>query len=84
MMIEYIDFMDENDEIGHRKTTECYKSLAEAVEKSDVKSGDCTVVKAGEYYAVVWAIPTSYTTTIKNLKDGYQPKPFEVWDGEII
>jgi len=84
MILEYTDFTDFNDEIGHQKKADCYKSLTEAVSNSDVKTGNCTVVKAGEYYAVVWAIPTSYTTTIENLKDGYQPKPFEVWDGEVI
>ena len=90
--LEYLDFNDENDGIGHWKKTTCYETLAEAVRRSLVKEGEGTVVCAKEkgilYWSFVPPIPTSYTMTIDKLKEidfDFRQLAFQyVWDNADV
>lgn len=87
----YTDFTDENDEIGYTASAYCYPSLRDAVNWSDVKEGECSVVMTKhdgvKYYAVVYPVPTSWKTTVESLKendcDPDKLKQFEVLEGNI-
>ena len=90
--LEYLDFTNEDDCVGHWKKMTCYETLAEAVKKSIVKEGEGTVVCAKEkgkpYWSFVPQIPTSNPISIDELKsidfDFKQLAFLYVWDNAKV
>lgn len=90
--LEYLTFTDYEDEVGHWKKALCYTSLDKALEKSDVKTGEGTIVytKQGNkrFWAFVPPIPTSYTISVERLRDigcNLMKVPAEcIWDNAYL
>lgn len=90
--LEYLTFTDYEDEVGHWKKALCYTSLDKALEKSDVKTGEGTIVytKQGNkrFWAFVQPIPTSYTISVERLRDigcNLMKVPAEcIWDNAYL